>query len=134
MECLIYDRVSDTGRTEQGDYRLRIPNKEVLEVYKLQIQEWFRDTVLQDTEPIRAFLQAFTDGNAKEIEARLTKILGNMISILDTKARDEEKEIFYHGVLLGLLRCNFDRSVKSNVEAGDGFADIIVEPESPDAG
>ena len=126
--------LTQAGRTEQGDYRLRIPNKEVREVYKLQIQEWFRDTVLQDTEPIRAFLQAFTDGNAKEIEARLTKILGNMISILDTKARDEEKEIFYHGVLLGLLRCNFDWSVKSNVEAGDGFADIIVEPESPDAG
>ncbi len=126
--------LTQAGRTEQGDYRLRIPNKEVREVYKLQIQEWFRDTVLQDTEPIRAFLQAFTDGNAKEIEARLTKILGNMISILDTKARDEEKEIFYHEVLLGLLRCNFDWSVKSNVEAGDGFADIIVEPESPDAG
>ena len=126
--------LTQAGMTEQGDYRLRIPNKEVREVYKLQIQEWFRDTVLQDTEPIRAFLQAFTDGNAKEIEARLTKILGNMISILDTKARDEEKEIFYHGVLLGLLRCNFDWSVKSNVEAGDGFADIIVEPESPDAG
>lgn len=126
--------LTQAGRTDQGDYRLRIPNKEVREVYKLQIQEWFRDTVLQDTEPIRAFLQAFTDGNAKEIEARLTKILGNMISILDTKARDEEKEIFYHGVLLGLLRCNFDWSVKSNVEAGDGFADIIVEPESPDAG
>ena len=126
--------LTQAGRTEQGDYRLRIPNKEVREVYKLQIQEWFRDTVLQDTEPIRAFLQAFTDGNAKEIETRLTKILGNMISILDTKARDEEKEIFYHGVLLGLLRCNFDWSVKSNVEAGDGFADIIVEPESPDAG
>ena len=126
--------LTQAGRTEQGDYRLRIPNKEVREVYKLQIQEWFRDTVLQDTEPIRAFLQAFTDGNAKEIEARLTKILGNMISILDTKARDEEKEIFYHGVLLGLLRCNFDWSVKSNVEAGDVFADIIVEPESPDAG
>ena len=126
--------LTQAGRTEQGDYRLRIPNKEVREVYKLQIQEWFRDTVMQDTEPIRAFLQAFTDGNAKEIEARLTKILGNMISILDTKARDEEKEIFYHGVLLGLLRCNFDWSVESNVEAGDGFADIIVEPESPDAG
>lgn len=126
--------LTQAGRTEQGDYRLRIPNKEVREVYKLQIQEWFRDTVLRDTEPIKAFLQAFTDGNTKEIETRLTKILGNMISILDTKARDEEKEIFYHGVLLGLLRCNFDWSVKSNVEAGDGFADIIVEPESPDAG
>ena len=126
--------LTQAGRTEQGDYRLRIPNKEVREVYKLQIQEWFRDTVLRDTEPIKAFLQAFTDGNTKEIETRLTKILGNMIRILDTKARDEEKEIFYHGGLLGLLRCNFDWSVKSNVEAGDGFADIIVEPESPDAG
>ena len=57
-----------------------------------------------------------------------------MISILDTKARDEQKENFYHGLLLGLLRSERDWLIRSNVESGDGFCDILIEPEDPDAG
>ena len=30
--------------------------------------------------------------------------LGETISVLDTKARNEEKEIFYHGILIGILK------------------------------
>ena len=40
-----------------------------------------------------------------------------MISILDTKARDEQKENFYHGLLLGLLRSERDWLIRSNVES-----------------
>ena len=36
--------------------------------------------------------------------------------------------------MVGLLTGNTDWVVRSNVEAGEGFADIIVEPEAPDAG
>lgn len=36
--------------------------------------------------------------------------------------------------MVGLLAGNSDWLVKSNVEAGDGFADIIVETEDIDAG
>ena len=57
-----------------------------------------------------------------------------MISILDTKARNEEKEIFYHGLLLGLLRSESDWLILSNAESGDGFSDILIEPEDPDMG
>ena len=42
----------------------------------------------------------------------------------------EEKEIFYHGLLLGLLRSNPNWLVQSNAESGDGFADILAEPEA----
>lgn len=55
--------------------------------------------------------------------------------ILDTKAPDDMKENFYHGLLLGLLRgSNPDWLIKSNRESGDGFSDIMIMPENPDAG
>ena len=37
-------------------------------------------------------------------------------------------------MLVGILTGNADWLVKSNVEAGEGFADIIVETDNPDAG
>ena len=51
-----------------------------------------------------------------------------------TKAHNEERENSYHMLLVGLLAGEEDWLVKSNVEAGEGFADIIVEPEDPDEG
>ena len=93
-----------TGKTPEGAYKLKIPNREVKEVFILQIQEWFRDSLEKDRHPMQAFCRAFLDGDAEEIRMRLTVILGRMISVLDTKARDEQKENFYHGLLLGLLR------------------------------
>ena len=126
--------LTQKGKSKGGIYQLLIPNKEVREVYIIQIQEWFKNTVLNDTKPVKKLLKAFEDGDAKQIEKDLTKILGTTISILDTKARKEEKEIFYHGILLGLLRCESEWLIQSNVESGDGFVDILVEPEDPDAG
>ena len=126
--------LTQKGKSEKDVYHLIIPNKEVRDVYIFQIREWFKNTVLHDTEPVRELLQAFENGDAGIIEKQLTRILGNTISIFDTKARSEEKEIFYHGMLLGLLRCESNWLIQSNVESGDGLVDILIEPENPDAG
>lgn len=126
--------LTQAGKAARGVYKLVIPNREVREVFILQIQEWFKETVVQDEKPMQAFCQAFLDGNAGEIQNRLTAILGKMISILDTKARDDQKENFYHGLLLGLLRSEPNWLILSNAESGDGFSDILIEPEDPDAG
>ncbi len=126
--------LTQAGKVERSVYKLIIPNREVREVFILQIQEWFKETVVQDEKPMQAFCKAFLDGNAEEIQKRLTVILGKMISILDTKAKDEQKENFYHGLLLGLLRSDPTWSILSNAESGDGFSDILIEPEDPDAG
>ena len=126
--------LTQIGKTRAGKHQLIIPNREVKEVYICQIKEWFEQKVLSDIEPIQTLLEAFVTGDAKEIETRLTRILGNTISIFDTKAHKEEKEIFYHGMLLGLLRCEHNWLVQSNVESGDGFVDILIEPEDPDSG
>lgn len=126
--------LTQIGKTRDGNYQLIIPNREVKEVYINQIKEWFQEKVLSDTKPIQTLLEAFLNGEAKEIEIRLTRILSNTISIFDTKAHKEEKEIFYHGMLLGLLKCNPNWLVQSNAESGDGFVDILIEPEDPDRG
>ena len=126
--------LTQAGRVERGVYKLIIPNREVREVFVFQIQEWFKNTVIRDEKPMQAFCQAFLDGNAEEIQRRLTIILGKMISILDTKAKDDQKENFYHGLLLGLLRSEPNWLILSNVESGEGFSDILIEPEDPDAG
>ncbi len=126
--------LTQAGKVERSVYKLIIPNREVREVFILQIQEWFKETVVHDEKPMQAFCQAFLDGNAEEIQKRLTVILGKMISILDTKAKDDQKENFYHGLLLGLLRSEPNWLILSNVESGDGFSDILIEPEDPDTG
>ena len=70
----------------------------------------------------------------EDIQRELTMLLGETISVLDTKARNEEKENFYHGILIGILISNSAWAVKSNRESGDGFADILVKPKNPDVG
>lgn len=120
--------------TEDGAYRLVIPNREVREVFRLQIQEWFKKSVFSNTERLTAFWKAFETGDTGEIENYLNRVLSNSISVFDTKARNEEKESSYHNLLVGILTGNADWLVKSNVEAGEGFADIIVETDDPDAG
>ena len=126
--------LTQQGKSERGVYRLVIPNKEIREVYILQIQEWFKDKVLHNREPIDQLLKAIKEGDAATVEKDLTKILVNTISIFDTKSRKEEKEIFYHGILLGLLRCESEWLIQSNIESGDRLVDILIETEDPDAG
>lgn len=126
--------LTQTEKAKEGVYKLAIPNREVREVFILQIQEWFKETIVQDGKPMQKFCQAFLAGDADEIAKQLTMILGRMISILDTKARNNQKENFYHGLLLGLLRSEPTWLILSNAESGEGFGDILIEPEDPDAG
>lgn len=126
--------LTQTFRAEKEIYSLKIPNKEIKEVFILQIQEWFKNIIQKDTRPLQNFCTSFLDGNIEEIQNYLMHILSNMVSILDTKARDNQKENFYHGLLLGLLRSDPNWLIHSNAESGNGFSDILIEPENPDAG
>lgn len=124
---LTYTKISENKK-----YSLVIPNNEIKEVFKLQIQEWFRNKIFSNTEQLQDFWKAFKDGNTQIMEMYLNKVLSNSVSVFDTKARNDEKESSYHNLLIGILSGNEDWLVKSNVEAGEGFADIIVETDDPD--
>ena len=121
--------------SESYTYMLVIPNKEVREVFVLQIQEWFKAVVANDNDTMKLLSKAILDKDEAILARQLNIVMGRMISILDTKAPDDMKENFYHGLLLGLLRgSNPDWLIKSNRESGDGFSDILIKPENPDLG
>ena len=121
--------------SESYAYRLVIPNKEVREVFVLQIQEWFKAVVANENDTMKLLSSAILGKDEKQIARKLNIVMSHMISILDTKAPDDMKENFYHGLLLGLLRgSNPDWLIKSNRESGDGFSDILIMPEDPDVG
>jgi hypothetical protein len=112
---------------EDGSLELVIPNREIRSLFVTQIQEWFKETATSDTEQIEKFCNAFADGNAEEIEDLLSDYLWSCISIRDTAVRNEMKENFYHGMLLGLLRYKVRWGIKSNVESGTGYCDILLK-------
>lgn len=126
--------LTNIGNPESGVYELVIPNREVHGGFVLQIQEWFQRSIAKE-ESMPEFSKAILNADAEGLQKQLNVIMSRMISVLDTKAREEQKENFYHGLLLGLLRgSNPDWLIKSNREPGDGYSDILIEPENPDAG
>ena len=121
--------------SESYAYKLIIPNKEVREVFVLQIQEWFKAVVANDNDTMKLLSKAILDKDETILARQLNIVMGRMISILDTKAPDDMKENFYHGLLFGLLRgSNPEWLIRSNRESGDGFSDILIKPENPDLG
>ncbi len=115
------------GRTENGKYRLTIPNKEIRNLFTRQIREWFRDVSQKDGEKLDIFCNAFVEKNPDKIEQIFSDYLWNTISIRDTAVSKERKENFYHGILLGLLGYKTSWLTKSNAESGTGYSDILVE-------
>lgn len=126
--------LTQKGKPEGRKITLAIPNKEIREIFESQIMEWFRDTTHQDGAALEAFCEAFEEGNAAGVEEKFNAYLKKTISIRDTGVRKDQKENFYHGILLGLLGYKDSWSVSSNTETGEGYSDILVEIDDKEIG
>jgi hypothetical protein len=123
--------LTQSRRVDGKTYELRIPNREIRELFVDQIEQWFTTAVRRDTPKLDAFCEAFPAGEAETIENLFNDYLWNTISIRDTAVPNGRKENFYHGILLGLLSHEENWLVLSNAESGEGYSDILVEvPES----
>ncbi len=118
--------LTQCGKAENGVYKLIIPNKEIREVFVLKIQEWFNEKVDAEPAKIDSLCEAFVSEDVETIQMLLNEWLWKSISIRDTAARNDRKENFYHGFLLGLLSKQDDWIVESNSENGVGYSDISI--------
>ena len=117
-------------RIDSRKLRLAIPNREIKELFELQIREWFQEKSSEDVKKLDKLCMAFPDGDAETIEDLFNDYLWNTISIRDTAVKGR-KENFYHGVLLGLLSHMENWAVWSNIESGEDYCDILLEvPEN----
>lgn len=119
--------LTDAGERVGRSHRLRIPNKEIREIFELQIENWFSEIIRSDKTRLSAFCDAVKNGDAEGVQRYFNQYLSASISIRDTSVRKEMKENFYHGILLGLLSSEGLWIVKSNAESGLGYSDILVE-------
>ena len=104
-----------------GNYLLRIPNREVRQIFTQQVLEWFNDKARAETDKLSDLYVAFEAGDVTTI----TEFLNNQL--LDTVSFYDAHESFYHGFLLVLLSTCANWRVSSNAETGKGRSDIIVE-------
>lgn len=117
--------LTQRGRIDGKKYRLAIPNRELRELFVSQIREWFKESVGKDRKSLDNFCEAFLQKDTTTIQDLFGDYLWNTISIRDTATA--YKENFYHGILLGLFGYMRDWIIKSNIESGIGYSDILIE-------
>ncbi len=112
---------------DDGSYDLVIPNKEVREIFKNKVNSWFNERVLEDGTGLNDFYAALDSEDALALEDCLLDFMADTISYYDGGELDE-KENFYHGLLIGMLGHREGWTVRSNRESGKGRLDIVTYP------
>ena len=126
--------LTQRGKAEGRQMKLAIPNLAIRDIFVTQIMEFFKENVREDGDMLNRFCDALRNKDAENVEKIFTEYLRKTISIRDTAARTEMKENFYHGVLLGILGVKTRWGISSNREMGEGYADILAEPDTGDMG
>ena len=126
--------LTQRGKAEGRQMKLAIPNLEIRDIFVTQIMEFFKDNVREDRDTLNRFCEALQNGDPENVEKIFTEYLKRTISIRDTAVRTHMKENFYHGVLLGILGVKNRWGISSNREMGEGYADILAEPDTGDMG
>lgn len=126
--------LTQRGKAEGRRMKLAIPNLEIRDIFITQIMEFFQENVREDGETLNNFCDALKNADAENVEKIFTEYLRRTISIRDTSVRNAIKENFYHGILIGILGVKSRWGVLSNREMGEGYADILVEPDTGDLG
>ena len=115
------------GQADADLFQLWIPNGEIRKLFADLVEEWFQETARADSARINRFCATFPAADVAAIQEMLQDYLWDSISVRDTAVRKNQKENFYHGMLLGLLRSQGNWLVKSNAEMGEGYSDITVQ-------
>lgn len=107
-------------------YRVKIPNEEIRNTFISKVKSRFSRANKKFVSYGRDFAKAALDGDCDGMADILGPLLKNYVSVRDT-ATKAPAENYYHGFLSGLLGCagEYAQDVLSNVESGDGYADLL---------
>ncbi len=110
----------------------KIPNQEILKCFISNIQKRFNTEIVTDS-IADSLANSLFKGDADTASDTIFELLQNYISIRDS-ATKAPHENYYHGFLNGIF-ANCKSSISeyhSNVESGDGYADIIFKSKRED--
>ena len=104
-------------------YALKIPNKEIKEIFETTIKKWFTESTQQMDRKV--LFASIWNGDAKKATTEISKLLRRTISYYDYR------EDFYHAFFAGIF-AGAGYVVQSNKEHGEGRSDIIVQDYAGD--
>ena len=105
-------------QVENGKIELRIPNAEVMDIFRKSVVEWFYQKTAKSDRSM--LFTALWNGE----EERLTELLSDLL--FDTISFYDYEENFYHAFLVGLFS-SAGYIVESNYENGLGRSDIVMK-------
>ena len=100
-----------------GLIELRIPNKEIKEIFESTVRKWFEDSTRAMNR--KDLFDAVWNGNSDKLTKEISTLLRMTISYYDYR------EDFYHAFLAGTF-AGAGYSVESNREHGEGRSDIVI--------
>ncbi len=107
--------------TDKAGYELKIPNKEILELFKELATAFYSDPKTAFYLSARELPKLMAKGYPGPVESRMNALLSRYLSV-----RNTGYEIAYHSFFLGILSqaLSEEGQLRSEAEAGDGYADI----------
>lgn len=128
--------LTQIGENEVGVPLLKIPNLEVQDCFRRQVESFFSPECGPFRENGEELARELVSGRVAYATRSLRRYLYAYASL-----RDGAFEAFYHGYVLGLLaaaassgRDDAIAELESNAEAGAGFADILFASYEKDTG
>ncbi len=109
--------------------QFKLPNASVKDCFMSKIKDYY-EANHQQLKNASAITKAALLGNTQELKNEIKKVLQRYISVRDF-SRGNIKEYYYHAFLNGYFSTQTSAitNYSSNVEAGDGFADISFEAD-----
>lgn len=104
-------------RDKDGQIELRIPNKEVKEIFESTVRKWFEDSARVTNR--KDLFDAVWNKDADKVTKEISTLLRMTISYYDYR------ENFYHAFLAGIF-AGAGYSVEPNREHGEGRSDIVI--------
>lgn len=102
----------------QGQFALKIPNKEIMGIFKNSVKVWFIErTATSNREELFTALWNLDD-------KKLTSLISDLL--FDTISYHDYRESFYHAFLTGLVS-SAGYQVESNYENGLGRSDLVIK-------
>lgn len=119
-----YLTISQASPIRRNRYELRIPNKEIKDIYGREILNYLAQGLRADN--FDDLFDYLFRGDVERFTQSLQHILRQVISTYDAA----NKESFYHGFMLGMtaLFLGSDYTVESNRESGYGRFDLAIFP------
>lgn len=121
-----YLTIAERSSVVSTTLKVRIPNEEIRETFREKILGFFSKSNRRYRQHAVEMVETALKADAAGVKRVLMQLLINYVSVRDT-ATKASAENYYHAFLLGLLTGaeGIITNLASNVESGDGYADMI---------